>query len=271
MPKPLKQSVQQRLPPSQWHDQYRALEDHVLFIRLFRERNGESEAKGLVREAVEGLRTFSKETDNNFLAVVRGYLDQDIKTSNSIGETFERGTLPSLAGEANRNQREVIETAPIARTGHFAYALLDLVQQNLRILCNATLGMEYKAVTDIVLYVATTSQQSFLRLKALEVLWKIGKLEHVGVTRVENYIERALKEELRSRKLKQVVGKWPNVKQREQDMVNFKSQLEAITVFTPQYDRVHSSKTLLKGRHPRYRRTPSRHSSQHWKNFLWHP
>jgi len=231
--------MQQRRPPSQWHDRFRALDEYILFMRLFRERmSGDDEAKGLVREAVDDLRAFSKETDNNFLAVLKDYITKDINNSNLIGETFERGTLPSLAGEANRNNREVIETAPIGRTGHFTYALLDLVQQNLRALCHPALGLDYKVVTDTVLYVATTSQQSFLRLKALEVLLKIGKLEHVGVMKVENYIERTINEDIKSGKFKQVVGKWPNVKQREQDLANFKAQLEAITVFSPQSGRV---------------------------------
>ena len=145
----------------------------MLFMRLFRERKGQGEVKGLVREAVDDLTTFSNETDENFLAVVNGYMEPDIKKSNLIGETFERGTLPSLAEEANQNDREAIETAPIARTGHFSYALLDLVQQNLPTLCHPALGMDYKAITDTVLYVATNSQQSFLRLKALEVLLKL--------------------------------------------------------------------------------------------------
>jgi hypothetical protein len=56
--------------------------------------------------------------------------------------------------------------------------------------------------------------------------------------KVENYIERAIREDITSGKFKQVVGKWPNVKQREHDMANFKAQLEAITVFSPQYGKV---------------------------------
>lgn len=211
-------------------------------MRLFQERHGEEERKALVRDAVEDLKAFSRATNNNFLAVLAGYVAVDIVNANSIGETFEGGTLPSLAGESNRNNRETIDTAPIARTGHFTYALLDLVQHNLRTLCHPSLGMDFKAVTDTVLTVAMNSTHSYLRLKALEVLLRIGKLEHVGIVRIENYIEQSLKEEIRSAKFKQVRGRWPDVKQREEDMANFKAQLEAITVFSPHYPRVNHSR-----------------------------
>jgi len=218
------------------------LEDYLLFIRLYQERHGEDEPKALVQDAVEDLKAFSKATNNNFLGVLAGYFAVDIANANSIGETFEKGTLPSLAEESNRNNREAIDTAPIARTGHFTYALLDLVQHNLRTLCHPSLGMDFKVITDTVLSVAMNSTHSYLRLKALEVLLKIGKLEHVGIVRIENYIEQSLKEEIRSVKFKQVRGKWPDVKQREQDMANFKAQLEAITVFSPHYRRVNRSR-----------------------------
>lgn len=213
-------------------------------MRLLSERHGEDAPKSLVQDAVEELKTFSRNTNDNFLAVVTSYLTSDIAKANSIGETFERGTLPSLAGESNRNNRETIDTAPIARTGHFTYALLDLVQQNLRTLCKPSLGMDFKAVTDTVLAVAMNSTHSYLRLKTLEVLLKIGQLDNVGLTKVETYIEQSLKEEIRSARFKQIRGKWTDVKQREQDMANFKAQLEAITVFSLHYRRVNLNTSI---------------------------
>ena len=198
-----------------------------MYLRLFRERTKEGENKGLVREAIEDLKKFSDDADLKFLDVLGQLLHSDVEKSNSVGETFEPGTLPALASEANRNNRDVIETPPIARTGHFAYALLDLLQHN-----TAIFGPDrFNILVEIGLSAAKNCQNSFLRLKALEVLLSIGKMDGIGVPKVENYIEKALKDDLRSGKFKKVVGKWPSVKKRAEEMSSFRGQLSSITVF----------------------------------------
>jgi hypothetical protein len=198
-----------------------------MYLRLFRERTKEGENKGLIREPVDGLKSFSENADLTFLNLLEVLLQADVQRSNSVGETFEIGTLPALASEANRNSRDVIETAPIARTGHFAYALLDLLQQNI-----VVFGPDrFNILVDLGLSVAKNSQNSFLRLKALEVLLSIGKLDGVGVVKVESYIEKALKDDIRSGKFKKVVSKWPSVKKRAEEMGSFRGQLSSVTVF----------------------------------------
>src|SRR5204863_2525999 len=112
-------------------------------------------------DTVEDLKRFLKSSEVYFVNSVKQLLELDIKNSNSITGP-EDGTLPALVKDA---RNEDLDTPPIARTGHFAYGLLDLVQQH---------WAKPEAI-DLALYVAKTTSHTFLRRKALEVLYAIGR------------------------------------------------------------------------------------------------
>ena len=230
MPKSLSVEVQRRLTPSAWHTEYRHIEDFIYYKRLFRERSENTEAKGLVKAATEELTTFSNQADSKFLEVLKELIDHDMIASNKVSDQYEDGTLPALAEEATHNCRDTLETPPIARTGHFAFALMDLIQQHLPIL---NPDAHFSALVDLALDVASSSNRSFLRAKALELLFNIGKSDGVGLAKVETYFINAVKKERKGGNLNKVSWMWQNLKKRMEEMNAFREQLPTITVFSP--------------------------------------
>jgi hypothetical protein len=207
------------------------VEDFLLNIQLFRECNKRSDIKGRIHEAVEGMEKFSDDSESYFLDLIEQYIRADMEKSNAVEQ--EPGTLSALATEAFRND-DVIETPPIARTGHFAFALLDLVQQHLPSLCTEH---HFPRLMEMVLDVAKSSQRSFLRSKALEGLLNIGRIDGIGLVKVESHLQRTLKEETRSKK---AVAQWRELKKKEEESISFRAQLSTITVVLPRLDeRVH--------------------------------
>ena len=190
-----------------------------------------TDAKGLVKGAAEDLSAFSTLANSKFLEAVKQLVEKDTKASNASTETYDEGTLPALADEATRNDRDTLETPPIARTGHFAFALMDLIQQHLHLF---DVDMHFSQLVELVLDLVRNAQRSFLRIKALELLLHIGRLEGVGLAKVETYFVTAMRKETGSGNLKRVAGIWQIIKKRAQDMDAFREQLSTITVFRPQ-------------------------------------
>jgi hypothetical protein len=192
-----------------------------------------------VREAVEGLEKFSGDSGKYLVDLLRRLVIGDVEKANSIAELeYEPGTLPFLATEAYHSNQDVIETPPIARTGHFAYAILDLIQQLLCPICTHT---EIDDLIKLSLSVARSSNHSFLRYKALELLFAIGGIESVGMSKIEKSLDQTLKEDLVPTNFRRAMSKRREVQKRGNDMANFRAQLLPITVdFPPPSQQVRS-------------------------------
>ena len=229
-PKSLSVEVQRRLTPSVWHSDYRSIEDFIYYKSLLHERGGNTEIKGQVKAAAEELSAFSNQSDFKFLQVIKELIDKDTLASNAVTDTFERGTLPALAAEATQNERDTLETPPIARRGHFAFALMDLIQQHLDIFNPDT---HFESLFSLGLDVASTAHQAFLRLKALELLFHIGRLKGLGLSKVENYFVNAMKKENKQGNLRKIPGVWHLLKKRMEELDAFRQQLSSIAVFAP--------------------------------------
>ena len=199
-------------------------------MRLLHDSSKRTDVKGLVREAVEGLEKFSEDSEKYFLNVLWGLIQSDIEKANSVKE-IERGTLPFLATEAYQSNEDVIETPPIARTGHFAYALLDLIDQVIRSSYFSAFGTN--ELIKISSYIIRVSSQGFIRRKALELLYKIGTLDTVGMSTVEKSLESGAKEGVGSLNFKKAIGKWRHLKRRGQEYAAFHGQLQSIVVDCP--------------------------------------
>src|SRR5439155_7712986 len=103
-PKSLEVTAQQRLTPTVWHARYREAENFLLNMRLFRESRNRIESSGIVKEAIEEIKTFSQEAENYFLDVIRELIEEDVKESNKLEmDNLEKGTLPELANETRED------------------------------------------------------------------------------------------------------------------------------------------------------------------------
>ena len=215
MPTMLQPSLKRRVTPSAWYDDYRAVQNMLLNLRLFLEFNARENTKGLVREAVESLETFWNDSKTYFDMVVSELVKNDVNKSNAI-KGLENGTFPALEAEATQND-EAIDSPPIARTGHFAFALLDLIQQSIR----PGSPRRFDDSIRLAMYVVKNAAHSFLRRKALEVLLSIGKVEGVGLVSIEKELAQATE----NRKL---VEDWKEVKRQAERRATFRAQLASI-------------------------------------------
>lgn len=146
-------------------------------------------------------------------------LQNDVENSNVV-TTMESGTFPALEAEAAQNEI-AINTPPIARSGHFSFALLDLIQQAMVPTTDSVQWVDESI--KLGLYVAKTSAHSFLRRKALEVLFCAGQVEGVRLVG----IERELAQITEHRKL---ADDWRDVKRQGERRDSFRSQLVSIVV-----------------------------------------
>ena len=184
-------------------------------MQLFLHSNTRENTKGLVQEAVEGLEVFWNESKTYFETIVSQTVKDDVVKSNAI-KNLEAGTFPALEAEAAQNE-EAIDTPPIARTGHYAFALLDLKQQAIKPGCLKWVDESIQ----LAMYVAKTAVNSFLRRKALETLLSVGKMEGVGLINIERELSYATE----NRKL---AGDWKEVKIESERRANFRGQLSSI-------------------------------------------
>lgn len=189
-------------------------------MRLFRESRKRMELHSLVKEAKDELNHFSQESEKYLLDVLKQLIEDDVKVSNTIAlDGFEKGTLPELANEAREDV--IIENPPVARTGHFTYGLLDLVQHRTD---------RNDELMKLALYVAKASLHPFLQRKALEVLSTIGRT--TGMTRIEIYLEQIAREEL-GRNFRRAIGTWREVKKQEEQMAKLRAHFLPVTVDFP--------------------------------------
>jgi hypothetical protein len=128
---------------------------------------------------------------------------------------MEKGTFPALEAEAIQND-EAINTPPIARTGHFAFALLDLIQQSIKP------DWVDKSIK-LAMYVTKTSAHTFLRRKALEMLLSIGKMDAVGLVNIEKELSQSIE-------IKKLAEDWREVKRLGEWRTNFRTRLASIVV-----------------------------------------
>ena len=159
---------------------------------------------------MEELERFHGDSQQYFVGAVKQLIETDIKNANMI-IGFEDGTLPALA---KRAQEDVIDTPPVARTGHFTYGLLDLVQQH---------RPKLAEFINVAIYVAKTSNHSFLRRKALEVLYTMGGTH----TSTIDILLQQTKQEMGSDLF--LTG-WNGVKKRVEERNAFRANFLSITV-----------------------------------------
>jgi hypothetical protein len=206
--------VQRRLTPSIWYDDYRAVGNLLLNLRLFLESNARENNKGLVKEAVDGLEKFWTDSQVYFQTIVNQLVKNDVDKSNAV-KNMEKGTFPALEAEAIQND-EAINTPPIARTGHFAFALLDLIQQSIK-------PDWVDESIKLAMYVTKTSAHTFLRRKALEMLLSIGKMDAVGLVNIEKELSQSIE-------IKKLAEDWREVKRLGEWRTNFRARLASIVV-----------------------------------------
>jgi hypothetical protein len=204
--------------------------------RLFRQRNEDSGGKGIVRTAAADLRAFADTADTNVLNALKQLVDADREKSNAVTETPEPGTLPFLADEASRNNRDTVETAPIARTGHFAFALMDLVEQEMKEDVGAFDAVRnFRSLFNLPLDVVKFAHSTFLRTKALQLLYCIAKHEKIGLAAGRDcFVKSAVDSGITKRELQRIENTWVNVQKRAKlELDVFSSQMSSITVFMP--------------------------------------
>jgi hypothetical protein len=110
--------------------------------------------------------------------------------------------------------------------------LLDLLQQNIKLLYREE---RLKILVDIALHVAKNSPRSFLRCKAFEVLISVGKMEGVGIHKVEREVEQTLRAETSrwTGSLRKIPDQWRGMKTKAGEMDMFRAQISSITVDSP--------------------------------------
>ena len=207
------------------------MEDALLQLRLLRDRNASATSHG-IQEAVADVENFSEEATSSFLAALGELIKGDVEESKNADGALELGTLQMYKQEAYRSGLSLTEPLTAARAGHFAYALLDLLQKNLKLFYSETL---FKTLVDMLLQVSRSSLRSFLRCKSFEVLISIGKLEGVGVPKVEREVEQTVKSEPSrwSGSMKKIPEQWRGMKHRAGEVDKFRAQLFLITVDYP--------------------------------------
>lgn len=178
---------------------------------------------------------------------------------------LEPGTLPSLLKDADPEDDDVfIETPPVARTGHFAYALLDLIQRLVHY------GFPHTKLKEIALFVVRKTHHTFLQRRALDLLLAIGKTGPEVMTEVENQIGQVSSE---GPSVKAVALLWREVKRRAEERFNFRGQLSLVMVDYPDKRQVCPILNLLIDRTMVTLRkilpTESRVLRSHSKNFLF--
>lgn len=98
-----------------------------------------------------------------------------------LSDTLMRELEPGFSNGKMRNilrtGGDAIGAAPIARTDHFIYGILDLIQQHVQTIDSGKLNDK---VVKLSIYVAQKSPYSFLRCKAFEVLAEMSSKPGVG-------------------------------------------------------------------------------------------
>jgi hypothetical protein len=208
------------------------MDDQLLYLRLLHERNGGAVPTG-VQKAASDLKTFLEQSISSFL----GALSQLIRADMEELKTANQSPLAVETNNSNSSDTASNEYLALARPGHFAYALLDLIQQNIKLLYSET---RFKVLVEIALQVAKGSPRSFLRCKAFELLISIGKVEGVGLQKVEREVEQTLKGD-KSRwvgSFKKIAEQWRGMKVRAGEKDKFRAQLSFITVDYPLHQKV---------------------------------
>jgi hypothetical protein len=233
-----------RLTPTPWHVEFRTIERYLFNIRLLQESSKRLDIKGLVREAVEGFEKFSEESERYFFTTIRQSILVDIERSNKGMDKLEPDTLPYLAELAERSEEDVIETPPIARAGHFTYALLDILHQGLRRKMWSGASWFNKMI-NLSLDVVRVANHSFLRQKALEVLHAVGRVDEIGLNKIERELEQASRANGATVNARKAYTKWRDVKRYEAQMDAFNEQLQPIILEASQREQVCSLLTVL--------------------------
>lgn len=189
----MKEAFQFKIPPSKWHEEFRAIDELCLCTRVF--HRIQSLEGGTTPTGQDNISAELMQTEEALIKELKEILKRELSKS---GYTWElaQTVLQQVAG--------ICRAAPLSRPGDFTFGILYLMQE-LAIVLNP--GKFDDTVVNVAFSVAVlSSEDSRLQLKAFELLMALSKKTGIAVVpieKVKEYLKNGnLDEETRSRAAK---------------------------------------------------------------------
>jgi hypothetical protein len=184
------------------------MDDLCLSIRTFRRYS--REANNEINERDNVQRSEMLETaENNVI--------------NELTETIKKQMPEGLGTDRVKNARRTAANSfggmPIARTGHFVYGILDLIQQHAKTI---DLGKLNDKIVHLSEFVAKNSQYTFLRRKAFELLEEMSNRSTVGGKMPKDIVQSFLHDPKYPPEMRQKANNdWISMRERALDLEKF--------------------------------------------------
>ena len=140
-------------------------------------------------------------------------------------EEMKAGLGNDMLRKTARTASDLVGSAPLSRTGHFVYGILDLIQQFAQSLDN---GKIHDKVVKLAAQVAQESPHSFLRCKAFAVLIALGS--KAGATHTLSMVTDMVEKDSWPTGLREkVIAQWRVMRRRALDMEAYYQDTERQT------------------------------------------
>lgn len=208
----LKSAVQVKQPPSSWHIKYRAMDDLCLSIRTVRQYSTESN-EGDVDKGMDDIPNILETAEECVIDEISDTLVrelQDMPCNEKVRNIF-------------RTTGDAIGAAPVGRTGHFVFGILDLIKQHVQTIDSGKLNDK---VVKLSVFVAQNSQHSYLRCKAFEVLAEMSSKPGVGQMPIQMIKELLEGSTWANDKRDKISGQWTGMRKRVLDVEHYLTDLK---------------------------------------------
>lgn len=156
----MKTAVQVKYTPTSWHTKYRNIDDLCLSIRTFRQYSICQSPNVTGPPWINDTPEISDALETAEDCVVNELIT-------TLETELEKGLSKEVVRSALRATGDAAGTVPLARSNHFFYGVLDLIQQHVQGLNSGKLNNK---VVKLAIRVAEESPYSYLRCKAFELL-----------------------------------------------------------------------------------------------------
>jgi len=192
--KSVRKAIEIKHRPLPWHFQYRTMDElcHSILTLQHVENEDLPEMLNTIQEcAVDEL---------------CGILQRELEAG------FNSGNIRQTARAAN----DALGRPALARRGHFAYGILDLIEQFAKHLDN---GKIHSKVVEIASRIAQESPRSFMRCKAFEVLIAIS--QKTGATHTVNLVNEMLERNVQQGLKEKATIQWTVMRRRALDLEDY--------------------------------------------------
>lgn len=204
----LKSATYRKFTPSSWYLKYRNMDDLCVQVRIFRQLS-------------ETLPEEESEFPENLDSIEECVINQ---LADIITDEMRHGFQTDRLGTVLRAGAEAMRAAPLPRKDHFAFGILDLIQQHISSLHSGKINDK---VVKLSISVAKQSPYSFLRCKAFELLAQLSAREGVGNMPVQLVNSLLRRNDIWSREeLTKVINQWKMMRKRAIDLEQFEEGLK---------------------------------------------